>query len=171
MGLSLCLVGPALAQPAPAPVNAEPSSTSATYGDWVTRCARESADAKTSVCETVQTLVAQGQSAPLAQIAIGRLTPKLPVRLTIVLPVNVAFDKGPQMQIEEHAGSAVTLSWRRCMPGGCYADFEIKQETLALWRAATKPGQIVFRNAANQDIALPFSFRGLGQALDALPKN
>lgn len=174
---SSCLAGvfavlgcPALAQNAP-PVAPEPSSTSATYGDWTTRCAREGTDGKTLVCEAVQSLVTQGQSAPVAQIALGRLAPKAPLRLTLVLPVNVAFDRMPQMLIEEQAASAVTLSWRRCAPGGCFADLEIKPETLNLWRAATKAGQIQFRNAANQDLALPFSFKGLGQALDALPKN
>lgn len=169
-GIITCLAHPALAQNA-APSSAEPSATSATYGDWVTRCSREGADSKTLVCEAVQSLVAQGQNATLAQIAIGRLTPKAPLRLTLVLPVNVAFDRAPQMQIEEQAAGAVTLAWRRCAPGGCFADLEIKPETLNLWRTATKAGQIQFRNAANQDLALPFSFKGLAQALDALPKN
>ena len=173
---SACLAGifsvfalPVLAQNVP-PVTPEPSATSATYGDWITRCAREGADGKTLVCEAVQSLVAQGQTATLAQIAFGRLTPKAPLRLTLVLPVNVAFDRAPQMLIEEQAASTVTLTWRRCAPGGCYADLEIRAETLNLWRAANKPGQILFRNAANQDVTLPFFFRGLAQALDALPR-
>jgi len=135
----------------------------------VTRCAREGAD-KQPVCESVQSLVAQGQNTTLAQIAIGRLTPKSPLRLTLVLPVNIAVERAPRMQIEDQANSLVTLTFRRCMPSGCFADLEIKPETLNLWRTATKPGQILYRNSANQDLTLPFSFRGLGQALDALPK-
>ena len=169
-GLAMTCALPALAQNAAPPVGAEPSSTSATFGDWVTRCSRESADAKVNVCETVQTLVPQGQSNPIAQIALGRLSPKAPLRLTIILPVNIAFEKQAQMQVEEQPASAVSLTWRRCAPGGCYADLEIKPETINLWRAAAKAGQISFRNAANQDVVMPFSFRGLGQALDALPK-
>ncbi len=148
----------------------EPSVTTATFGDWTMRCARDGADPKVNVCEVTQTLVAQGQSAPFAQIAIGRITPKSPLRLTIVLPVNIAFDRVPQVQVSEQPATAINLAWRRCAPLGCFADLEIKAETLTLWRSTVKPGQILFRNAANQEATLPLSFRGLAQALDAMPK-
>ena len=156
---------------APAPVAPEPSVTTATYGDWTLRCARDPGDAKNTICEVTQTLVIQGQSAPVAQIAIGRLAPKAPLRLTIIVPVNIAFERAPQLQVEEQANSAAPLGWRRCTQGGCVADSEVKTETLTLWRNAAKQGQLMFRNAGNQDVALPFSFRGLAQALDQLQKS
>jgi invasion protein IalB len=165
--VSCAFASPLLAQTAVP----EPSSTTATYGDWMMRCLRESPESKIVICEAAQALMVEGQANPIAQIAFGRLNLKAPLRLTIVVPVNVAFDKNPQMQIEGQANSAVTLSWRRCAPGGCFADLEIKPEIVTQWRAASKAGQINFRNAANQDVALPFSFRGLAQALEALPKS
>jgi invasion protein IalB len=165
----LCLARPAFAQTAPG-IAPEPSVTTATFGDWTMRCARDGADPRANLCEVTQTLVAQGQSTPFAQIAIGRIAPKAPLKLTIVLPVNIAFDRVPQVQVSEQPATAINLAWRRCAPLGCFADLEIKAETLTLWRSTVKPGQILFRNAANQEATLPLSFRGLAQALDAMPK-
>ncbi|MDB5642880.1 MAG: invasion protein [Hyphomicrobiales bacterium] len=157
----------AMAQAGPAK---EPSVTTATYSDWTMRCVRDAAGA--SVCEVTQTLQMQapGGTTPVAQIAIGRISPKAPLRLTVILPVNATFEKGPQMQVEEQPAQAAVLAWRRCANFGCVADLEVKTETLTLWRAAAKGGQLSFRNAGNQDVMFPFSFRGLGQALDAMPK-
>ena len=166
-GLMFVATSAAFAQPS---TPAQPSITTATFADWTQRCVRERDSASSVVCEVMQTLQVEGQAVPVAQIAIARLTPKAPLRLTIVLPVNAAFDKAPLMQIEDQNAQAATLVWRRCANIGCIADVEIKPETLTAWRAATKPGQIQFRNAANQDVTLPFSFRGLSQALDAMPK-
>jgi invasion protein IalB len=159
-----------LANAQDAPVPLEPSVTTATYSDWTLRCVRDK-DGKASLCEVTQTLQMQGQTAPIAQIAVGRPAAKAPLRATIIVPVNAAFDKAPQMQVEEQPAQAASLAWRRCANFGCVADVEIKAETLTAWRIAPKPGQILFRNAGNQDVVLPFSFRGLAQALDAMAKS
>lgn len=152
------------------PAGLAPSVTTATYSDWTLRCVRDK-DSKGTLCEVTQTLQMQGQTAPVAQIAVGRPTAKAPLRLTIIVPINAAFDKGPQMQVEEQPAQAASLAWRRCANFGCVADVEIKAETLNAWRVAAKPGQMLFRNAGNQDVVLPFSFRGLAQALDAMAKS
>lgn len=147
-----------------------PSVTTATYSDWTLRCVHDK-DSKATLCEVTQTLQMQGQTAPVAQIAVGRPAAKAPLRLTIIVPINAAFDKAPQMQVEEQPAQAASLAWRRCANFGCVADVEVKAETLNAWRVAAKSGQILFRNAGNQDVVLPFSFRGLAQALDAMAKS
>lgn len=177
---ALCCLAPAFAQtpapqkqqqPAEAAVSSEPSATSATFSDWVFRCAQAEADGRRRVCEIAQTLMMQGQTTPIALIAIGRAAPKNPARVVLVLPVNAAFEGAPQMRIEEQPSSTLTLAWKRCLPSGCFAEADIKPEVLALWRAAAKSGQIQYRNGGQQDVLLPFSFRGLAPALDALQKN
>jgi invasion protein IalB len=169
-GAGLLVLSATMANAQDAPVSLEPSVTTATYSDWTLRCVRDK-DGKTSLCEVTQTLQMQGQTAPVAQIAVGRPALKAPLRLTIIVPINAAFDKAPQMQVEEQPAQAASLGWRRCANFGCVADVEIKTETLNAWRVAAKPGQILFRNAGNQDVVLPFSFRGLAQALDAMAKS
>lgn len=47
----------------------------------------------------------------------------------------------------------------------------MKDDLLQHWRAQTTQGQLRFKDSAGRDVALPFSFRGLAQALDALAKS
>jgi invasion protein IalB len=165
---------PAAAKPAPAtaaPVSTDPQTTTANYGDWTVRCQRvgDGAAAK-RFCEVAQTIQQQGGQGPIAQIALGRLAPADPLRLTIVLPPNVSFPSSPRMGVDENDAHSVDLSWRKCLPGGCFADSEMNDDLLQRWRGLADHGQIRFKDSAGRDVAVPFSFKGLAQALDALAK-
>src|SRR6187397_2814955 len=85
---------PAAPPAAPATVSTDPAQTTATYGDWVLRCVR-AGDGGTGprVCEVVQTMVVQGHTQPVAQIAIGN--DKSDLRLTLLVPLAVSFSKVP----------------------------------------------------------------------------
>ncbi len=162
---------PASAKAAAAVVSADPGTTSATYGDWVLRCVRSGpADKKVKVCEVSQTLQLKGQTAPIAQIAFGKVTPTDPLKLTVVLPSSIALPSTVKLSVGDADPQAQTLAWRRCLPTGCYAEILPSADVLKSYRAATAPGRLAFRNAADRDIAIPFSFVGLPQALDALAK-
>jgi invasion protein IalB len=50
----------------------------------------------------------------------------------------------------------VDLNWRRCLPGGCFADVEIKDEVLERWRGLGNPGAILFKDSTGRDISVPF---------------
>jgi len=160
------------AKPTPAPVGADPQSTTANYGDWVVRC-QHVGDAATGrrVCEVAQIIQMQGGQGPVAQIAVVRPTAADPLRLTIVLPPNVSFPSSPRMAVDDKDAQPADLSWRRCLPGGCFADIEIKDDLLQRWRGQSAQGIIKFKDSAGRDVALPFSFRGFAQALDALAKS
>jgi len=152
-----------------AKVSAEPNTTIASYGDWVLRCQRVDTAGKTArVCEVAETIQVQGQAAPIAQLAIGRLSPGEPLRITIVVPPAVTFPSS--VRVDAKNGAPLNLEWRRCLPGGCFADAVLKDDVLARWRSLSDAGQLTFKDAAGQDVTLPLSFRGLAQALDALPK-
>jgi len=158
--------------PAPAPVSADPQSTTANYGDWVVRCQRVGEGAATQrVCEVAESIQTQGAQGPIAQIAFGRIAPADPMRLTIVLPPNISFPSSPRLAVDEKDPRGIDLSWRRCLPGGCFADAEIKDDLLQRWREQTGQGSLRFKDSAGRDVVLPFSFRGLAQALDALAKS
>lgn len=178
------LTGPAAAQPAaskpasppaaapavPA-VSPEPSSTTASFGDWTLRCQRVADAGKTvRICEVAQVLQAQGQQAPIAQIALGRIANGEPVRVTAVMPVSVSFPSSVQITMGEKDAKPLELPWRRCLPTGCFAETAPSDDVLKQWRKASEPGRILFRDAAGRDLALPLSARGLDQALDALAK-
>ena len=190
LAAALCgLAAPALAQqkpatpaaPAPAakpaepqPVSAVPQSTTATFADWVLRCRRAEGTPEGPVsCEVAQTLQVQGQG-PIAEIAFGRPPGvagfKEPMRLVIVLPNNVSFPGTVAMAVDEKDTKPVELTYRRCLPAGCFADAEASADLLTRWRPQAERGRIAFKDGANRDVVLPFSFRGLSQALDAMAK-
>ena len=182
--LGMSAAGGAFAQngkPAPAPaakttpaaVPTEPGATTASYGDWVMRCQRAGGEGGAKpirVCEAAQTIQVQGQSGPIAQVAVGRVAIGDPLQVTLVLPPNVGLPGSVKILAEEKDAAGFDLPWRRCLPGGCVADAPVREDVLKRWRTAPEPGRIVYKNAAGQEVAIPLSFRGLTQALDALLK-
>jgi len=149
-------------------ISSDPQMTTATYGDWVERCQRLDANGEPRrVCEVALTVAASGQSAPLAEIAIGRPKRNAALRLTLVLPVNVSFPSAPKITAE--GGDAVELSWRRCTPAGCFADSTFDAGLLRAWREA-KTAKVESKSASGGYFNFAISLRGLPQALDALLK-
>jgi invasion protein IalB len=154
-----------------APVSDEPAATTASYGDWVMRCQRTGeGDKAVRICEAAQTVQVQGQAAPIAQIGIGRLSPGEPMRITVVLPPNIALPSIVHIAADEKDESGIDLTWRRCLPGSCIADANFDPETIKDWRGRSVAGKLTFKDATGRVLTIPFSFRGLAQSLDALAK-
>jgi invasion protein IalB len=159
---------PAAAQQPTADQGAE--MTTASFGDWLLRCRQAAAGQTHRSCEVVQSIVVQGQSAPIAQLGFGRLSATEPLFFTAVLPPNVTFPSTVRVTIDDKDTQPVDVVWTRCLPGGCYASLLLKDDVLARWRAQNDAGRLTFKNGSGQDTVLPFSFRGLARALDALAK-
>jgi invasion protein IalB len=153
------------------PVSDEPVATTASFGDWVMRCQR-TGDGEKAVksCEAAQTIQVQGQTAPIAQIGIGRLSAGEPLRITVILPPNITLPSNVHVVTDEKDDQGIELAWRRCLPGGCIAEVKLEPETIKNWRARNAPGKLSFKDATGRVVAIPFSFRGLAQSLDALAK-
>jgi invasion protein IalB len=149
-----------------APPATDPAQTTATYGDWVLRCVRIENGSR--VCELVQTMTVQGQQQPVAQVAVGY--DKADLRLTLLVPPAISLGRAPVLGVTGAAGPHFDLAWRRCLPSGCFADVQVAPELLKVLRGRSEPMQITFRDAGEREVTLPFSFRGLLPALDALGK-
>jgi len=180
--LTLLTTGAAFAQPAataalpvtkvavPAPAGS-PVQTTATYGDWVMRCAHTGEGGTgPQTCEIVQTLVLQGQQQPIAQVAIGSIDKTSGLRLTVVVPTAISFSKTATVVGAAGTPALFDMVWRRCLPSGCFADIALTPDATKMMRARNEPGNLVFRDAGERDITLPFSMRGFDQALDAMTK-
>lgn len=155
------------------PTPTEPQATSATFGDWTLRCVRQGEGAQAArSCEIVQTVQAQGQAqqSAVAQYAFGRIAKGEPLKLTLVLPASVSFPSSVQLMLPDNDSQPTELPWRRCLAAACVADMEPVPALLQRWRSATETGRLQFRDAAGRDTTLPFSFRGLAPALDALAR-
>ena len=174
MVILACLVGASAGAqtpaPAPAPVPADPSVTTATFGDWVLRCQKlQQADLPPKLCEVALSIQLQGQTSTFAQIAIGGL-PRQPLRMTIAVPPNISLPGGLKASVGEKAAGGVALAWARCLPAACIAEAIIKDDILRLWRAG-ETAQLSFKDGGNRELKVSFKLRGLAQALDALAKS
>jgi invasion protein IalB len=141
-----------------------------TYGDWQLHCSTPTQPKAQRSCEAVQQVFAKNQAQPFAQIAFGKPSANEPLLVTVVLPVNVVFSNNVKIFNVENDAHPADLSWRRCVPVGCFANFALNDETLKRWKASDTSGKITFKNAAGQEVAIPISFKGLGQALDVMAK-
>lgn len=153
----------------PPPVPSDPQTTSATYGDWVLVCQRAGGADKRQ-CEVSQSVQVQGQPGPITQLAIFTPGEAAETRIAVVLPANVLLTATPKIGVDESDTQAVDLNWQRCLPGGCFADAQLKGDVLSKWRGSTDRGRLEFKDGAGRTVVLPFSFRGLDPAYGALTK-
>jgi invasion protein IalB len=165
-------------KPAAAPdkAAAEPTGaelTTASFGDWQLSCRLTPGAAgqpSRRLCEVLQRVVLQGQTAPFAQLGFGKMTPADPLFFTAVVPPNVTFPSSVKLAIDENDKQPVEVAWTRCLPGGCFASLAVNDDVVKRWRAQNEGGRLMFKNGAGQDLVVPISFKGLARALDALAK-
>ncbi|MCA0301566.1 MAG: invasion associated locus B family protein [Proteobacteria bacterium] len=186
LAVGLAATGPALAQtgappaspPKPAPSaspslaqSALPDRTTASFGDWTLRCERRrDGGTPAKLCELTQAIQRAGDAGPLAQLALGRLASNEPLKLTVVLPLNVALATAPKVTVDAKDGPAVQTAWQRCLPAGCLASAPLPDDTVKKLRSAGETGKLEYRDAADREVSLPYSLRGLPEALDALAR-
>jgi invasion protein IalB len=152
-----------------APADQNPQRTTATYGDWVLRCEVTAGPPPQKNCDMEQLAQVQGQAQPISRVAIP-LPPKgEPAKLFVQLPINVSF-MAPVKIVADGKDPGITTPFRRCVPAGCFAELELKDDLQKKFRAAAEPGKIMFKDAADRDVAIPLSFKGFAQAFEALLK-
>jgi invasion protein IalB len=147
----------------------EPQRTTATYGDWVLRCEILPGPPVQKNCDMEQLAQVQGQTNPISRVAIP-LPPKGEApKLFVQLPVNASF-AAPIKIMADGKDAGVTTPFRRCVPAGCFGELDLKDDLQKKFRAAGEPGKIVFNDASDHEVAIPLSFKGFGQAYEALFK-
>jgi invasion protein IalB len=163
--------------PTPAPAAELPDRTQANFGDWLVRCEtqRPAGQPVVRVCELALPMNDQRGQA-LAQIVMGRASRTDPYRMLVQVPLELRVDQPARVLVDPAAPAAegVSLPFRLCSVsrGGCFAELEnIPAALLTRMRArAENQGRLDFRDGAGREIQILFSFRGFGQALDALAR-
>ncbi len=146
-----------------------PQSTTATYADWVVQCLTHAGTPPEKLCEMAQLTQLQGKNVPFSRIAIGHPAKDQLVKLIVQLPVNASFATAVRIQTSD-TDRGLTAPFARCLPGGCFAEFDLKEEALKKLRAASGVGKLSFADASGHDVAVPLSFNGFAQAYEALLK-
>lgn len=169
---------PAAAAPTtpPTPAADLPDRTQASFGDWTVRCEvqRPQGLPVARVCEMALTLNDQ-RGQPIAQVVIGRTTRTDPYRMLVQLPIELRVDQPARLLADPAApADAFTLPFRLCSTGrgGCFGEIEsLPEPAIARMRArAENQGRLDFRDSAGREVQILFSFRGFGQAIDALSR-
>lgn len=157
------------AEPAQAAAAAGPDRTTATFGDWLLRCERTAEAARS--CEVAQVIAVQGSAQPIAQVALGRIANNQPgLTLMVQVPVNVALGTPLRVIGEDRDPMVVETAWQRCVPAGCFAGTDLRDDAVTRLRNRPEPARIEFRDSAGREVRLALSVRGLGAALDALAR-
>jgi invasion protein IalB len=162
---------PAPGNPPPAVSSETPQRTSATYDDWVLQCEQRAGPPPEKACQIAQVTQAQmqGKNVPFSLIAIPRPVTAKPVKVLVQLPVNVSLQASVRLQVDK-ADPGVATPFARCITSGCVAEFDLREDAIKKFKTAPGPGSINFKNANDQDVAVPLSFKGFAQAFDALLK-
>ncbi len=161
---------PAVAQPTPSAQPAQgnlPQRTTATYDDWIVQCDAQSGGASHKFCEMTQVTQFQGNNQPFSRIAVLRPTKEQSRRLVVQVPVNVTFSANVRVQIND-SDPGLVGPFARCVPGGCFAEFDLKDDAVKKFRSTNTAGKLSFADAGGHNISVPVSFKGFGQAYDAL---
>jgi invasion protein IalB len=143
-----------------------PQRTSAGYDDWTVRCEIQGTPPQKS-CEIVQVVQMQGQT--ISQIAIGKASKTEPLKIVFQVPINVYLPDGVRLVYDAKDTPLVGV-FKRCIPISCFSDLDLKDDIVKSLRSRSEQGKLVFKDGAQHDVILPISFKGFGQAFDAMAK-
>ncbi len=155
-------------EPAQPTVTETPQRTTATYGDWIVQCETSAQEPAKKLCEMMQTTQVQGGNAPFSRVAVGHPVKGQPVKVVAQVPVNVSFARN--VRIQAAADAVLDGPFARCIPNGCFAEFEARDDVMKKFRAAATAGKLSFPDASGREIDVPLSFKGFNQAFEALAK-
>lgn len=161
---------------------AEPSATTATYGNWTVTCGMAAVAADTTpqkLCQMTTRLNLKGndgQLRPLLEIAIG-LAPGNPVpRIVLQVPIDVALREPLVVSVDAQTAAAdpkpqtdlLTATYFACTAAGCIADVAMTPDVIAALKA-TKTTNVTFTALTGaKKITAPVEMTGFGDAWAAL---
>jgi invasion protein IalB len=157
-----------VAQPS---ASSAPQRTTATYDDWIVQCETRAGSTPRKLCAMTQLtqLQVQGKTQPFSRIVVPQPVKGMPSALVVQVPVNVTFANKVKIQTSDN-DQGIEVSFTRCMPDGCFAEFSVAGDGLAKLRSASAGGKLSFADSTGRTISIPLSFNGFGKAYDALIK-
>lgn len=121
------------------------------------------------VCDMAQVTQLQGKNLPFSRVAIAHPEKGQSIKLVVQVPVNASFKTDVRIQTADN-DPGVAAPFANCTPNGCFALFDLNENVLRKLHAATSVGKLSFADAGGHDVTVPISFKGFGEAFDALAK-
>jgi invasion protein IalB len=162
------LVAPALAQtdkPSSGD-QATPHLTAKAFGSWTLHCQAAHEEGAEPLCALAQTIETSSNKI-IAVISIGRRHLSDPVNIIVSLPVNVSFPSTVHIRTDKDDKWGLELQWQRCIPGACIAGGVMSPAAIVHWSSLQTEGKIVFTDAGGDEVGVPMSLRGFGDAYKA----
>jgi len=161
---------------------AEPSATTATYGNWTVTCTPATVAGTATpqkVCQMTTKLNLKGndgQVRPLLEIALGMPPGGDAPRIVVQVPTEVALREALVVSVDaETAGTdpkpqtdLLTASYFACTGTGCIADAALKSDVIAALKAAKTTNVTFTALAGAKKITVPVEMTGFGDAWAAL---
>jgi invasion protein IalB len=114
-----------------------------------------------------QVTQAQGSNSPFSRVAVAQPAKGQAIKLIAQLPVNASFASNVRIQTGD-TDPGIAAPFARRIPGGCFADFDLKEDVLKKFRGSSGNGKLTFSDSTGHEVAVPISFNGFAQAFDAL---
>ena len=83
------------------------------------------------------------------------------------VPVNVSLSAGVKVTTPDNT-TVLAANFDRCVPAGCVAEADMPDKLIATLRGLKTNGELRFISAGKQDVTIPVSFNGFGDAHDAM---
>jgi invasion protein IalB len=142
-----------------------PQRTTATYDDWTISCTTASGGERS--CELVQSQIIQGQATPASQITIARSSKGGPFMIFFQVPPKVWLQTGVKLQTDDK-DPGITATFRWCTPTRCLADADLPDAAIKKLNQFADPGHLSWKDASQQDVNVPVSFKGFSPAVNAM---
>jgi invasion protein IalB len=139
------------------------------FGDWAVVCGTPPADVHGRMCEITTMIAASGETAPLVRVALLRPEQNKPMRLMAIVAAAVSIAPGVNFALAP-GEPGINLTYKYCAAAACFADAELAEEQIVLFRNRPRGGRLAFSDPAGNEVEVEVSFRGFDQALDALLK-
>ena len=173
-----------------------PSSTTATFGDWIVRCrtiklsekqaATQNPESNKNICEMVHTINVSTMdkrtgkpSKPqlLAQVALGKLPNSKNFKVVYQVPsavwlreaIAVRFAADSKNIAKAASNYMHKASYFRCIANACLADADLSDDMLTAIMSS-KVSQISFKDGSKRTINIPMSLKGFKEAFASLRK-
>ena len=145
-------------------------NTSATFDDWVLECHADKSPTPRKLCQMFQISRIKENNTPFSRVVLAKAANGKSIVLVAQLPTNVSTRAPVALRLDD-ADPGVSALLDRCLPAGCFVEFELKDDFVKKLRTFEGVGKLTFKDAGGHDVVVPLSLKGFRSAFEAMLKD